>query len=334
MSGRVMSGRVMSGHTTLALLLVASLLGLACSPGGGQHLGHGHAQAQGAGLTLFKQGKAKRQFGVTLIDLTSGVVSFDFYQRGDDFFVVARNTHHGVITTDFQITTTNLKPTKPYSSTVELPGGAGAQAPWYLIATFTYQDRTQPWRAHIQANGQLGSRWPSHDPRARYLLPYRAGERYQVLQGPRGSFSHFGPMEHAIDFDMPQGATVTAMRAGKVAFSHDRATHGANDPSLAREVSHANLVAIEHEDGTLAMYTHLMHRGVLVRPGQRVRAGQPIGLSGATGFVSKPHLHVALQIAQDAYTPRTLPLPILLRKDAKRGTLLTRGESHTAFDWP
>ena len=36
--------------------------------------------------------------------------------------------------------------------------------------------------------------------------------------------------------------------------------------------------------------------GVLVRVGQRVRAGQQIGLSGNTGFTTGPHLHFAVQV--------------------------------------
>ena len=53
---------------------------------------------------------------------------------------------------------------------------------------------------------------------------------------------------------------------------------------------------ILHDDGTMAMYAHLKPEGVLVRIGQRVHAGQPIGLSGNTGFTTGPHLHFAVQV--------------------------------------
>jgi len=58
----------------------------------------------------------------------------------------------------------------------------------------------------------------------------------------------------------------------------------------------ANFVRILHDDGSMALYAHLKSEGVLVRVGQRVRAGQPIGLSGNTGFTTGPHLHFAVQI--------------------------------------
>ncbi len=58
----------------------------------------------------------------------------------------------------------------------------------------------------------------------------------------------------------------------------------------------ANFVRILHDDGTMALYAHLQEGGVLVHVGQRVLAGQQIGLSGNTGFTTGPHLHFAVQV--------------------------------------
>jgi len=58
----------------------------------------------------------------------------------------------------------------------------------------------------------------------------------------------------------------------------------------------ANFVRILHDDGTMALYAHLKPEGVMVRVGQRVQAGQQIGLSGNTGFTTGPHLHFAIQV--------------------------------------
>jgi murein DD-endopeptidase MepM/ murein hydrolase activator NlpD len=58
----------------------------------------------------------------------------------------------------------------------------------------------------------------------------------------------------------------------------------------------ANYVRILHPDGSMGLYAHLEEGGVLVRVGQQVRAGQPIGLSGNTGFTTGPHLHFAVQV--------------------------------------
>ena len=58
----------------------------------------------------------------------------------------------------------------------------------------------------------------------------------------------------------------------------------------------ANFIRILHDDGTMALYAHLRSEGALVRVGQRVRAGQQIGLSGNTGFTTGPHLHFVIQV--------------------------------------
>ena len=45
----------------------------------------------------------------------------------------------------------------------------------------------------------------------------------------------------------------------------------------------------------MALYAHLKPEGVQVRVGQQVRQGQPIALSGNTGYSTAPHLHFVVQ---------------------------------------
>ena len=51
---------------------------------------------------------------------------------------------------------------------------------------------------------------------------------------------------------------------------------------------------VQHADGTIAVYGHLAHDGVLVGVGQQVARGEPIALSGHTGFSFAPHLHFSV----------------------------------------
>jgi murein DD-endopeptidase MepM/ murein hydrolase activator NlpD len=54
-----------------------------------------------------------------------------------------------------------------------------------------------------------------------------------------------------------------------------------------------NCVMIDHGLGLMSISMHLSR--IDVRPGQQVTQGQRIGLSGATGRVTGPHLHWAIR---------------------------------------
>lgn len=87
---------------------------------------------------------------------------------------------------------------------------------------------------------------------------------------------------------MPEGEKVCAARSGQVVELKKDSDKGGFDKKFLND---CNFVRIEHGDGTVAMYGHLQKDGVLVALGDLVFAGQPIGLSGHTGFASGPHLH-------------------------------------------
>jgi murein DD-endopeptidase MepM/ murein hydrolase activator NlpD len=137
------------------------------------------------------------------------------------------------------------------------------------------------------------------DPRARpvdveYLLPLRM-RGWHIDQGFGGGFSHDDEQNrYALDLAAPIGTPVLAARDGIVMqVESDFARAGLD---RERYAGRANLIRVLHDDGTMAVYAHLDADGVLVRAGQRVRAGQQIGLSGNTGFTSGPHLHFAVQV--------------------------------------
>lgn len=53
----------------------------------------------------------------------------------------------------------------------------------------------------------------------------------------------------------------------------------------------ANNVAIDHGNGRICYYTHLVTNSVAVEVGQFVKAGEQIGLNGSSGNSTEPHLH-------------------------------------------
>lgn len=151
------------------------------------------------------------------------------------------------------------------------------------------------------------------DPAARpqdvtYQLPFDA-RRFQVSQAPQGRFSHNDAENRdAIDFALPEGTPVLAARAGKVMQVQGNFSGNGQDPLRDRE--RANFIRVLHEDGSMAVYAHLRENGVLVRSGQRVEAGQRIGVSGNTGYSTAPHLHFVVQ-ANAGMQLRSIPVRIV-----------------------
>ncbi len=166
-----------------------------------------------------------------------------------------------------------------------VPGGGHIQAFWMFDPKGRY-----PFRENFVSllNEVTGHPAPALLP-ATLMLPFPESVSFAVLQGPGGDFSHRNEQEHAIDFAMPEGTPVLAMRDGTVVrVVRDHSSGGPSEEFA----SQANLVLIEHEDGTFAEYVHLKQSSVMVRTGERVLAGALLGLSGFTGFASEPHLHV------------------------------------------
>jgi len=152
---------------------------------------------------------------------------------------------------------------------------------------------TSALKSSIRGSSFLGNPTTT-DPDTGYLytLPVKRGKNYRILQGYNGSFSHYRDYNrYAIDFAMPVGDTIYSVRDGVVGYLFEDSSIGGNHEAY---LNYSNTIMIVHEDGTVAQYSHLQKDGVLVDLGKRVRAGQAIGISGETGFVSGAHLHFNL----------------------------------------
>ncbi|MGC6386941.1 murein DD-endopeptidase MepM [Ewingella sp. S1.OA.A_B6] len=97
-----------------------------------------------------------------------------------------------------------------------------------------------------------------------------------------------------VDFAVPVGTPVLAVGDGEVIVAkHDGAA--------------GNYVAIRHGRQYMTRYMHL--RKILVKPGQTIKRGDRIALSGNTGRSTGPHLHFEMWINQLAVNPLTAKLP-------------------------
>ncbi len=109
-------------------------------------------------------------------------------------------------------------------------------------------------------------------------------------------------IQYAVDFSMPEGTTVCAARDGVVVDLMESSEVGGPDRNYKDD---ANFVSIAHDDGTIGEYVHLKRDGVLVEIGDKVKAGQPIALSGNTGYSTAPHLHFGVYSPRDVHRLRS-----------------------------
>ncbi|MCX5144412.1 MULTISPECIES: peptidoglycan DD-metalloendopeptidase family protein [unclassified Streptomyces] len=94
---------------------------------------------------------------------------------------------------------------------------------------------------------------------------------YRASGASWSSGSHTG-----IDFPVATGTSVKAITSGTVVTAGWGGAYG-------------NEVVIKHADGHYSQYGHMS--SLSVSAGQTVTAGQQVGLSGATGNATGPHLH-------------------------------------------
>ena len=83
-------------------------------------------------------------------------------------------------------------------------------------------------------------------------------------------------IHRGVDLDVPTGTAVQAMASGRVRFAGVMRGFG-------------NVVWLDHDGGIVSVYAHLSD--IRVEEGHSVTAGDLVGLSGATGSVTAPHLH-------------------------------------------
>ncbi|MDL2356347.1 MAG: M23/M56 family metallopeptidase [Pseudomonadota bacterium] len=111
-----------------------------------------------------------------------------------------------------------------------------------------------------------------------------------------GVVSPLRPNGHrGVDFVTHTGTAVLASADGRVVTSADLDAGGAK---------FGKTVLIVHANGLSSFYAHLDSR--LVAAGDIVKAGQVIGLSGATGRVTGPHLHFEVRQGDRIVNPATV----------------------------
>ncbi|MFF3561978.1 M23 family metallopeptidase [Streptomyces sp. NPDC002574] len=154
--------------------------------------------------------------------------------------------------------------------------------------------------------GDVPDRCPHTDPddvpvpaAARRGLPHWVSPvaHYRLSAGFDDAGSHWAHRHTGQDFAVPSGTPVRAVGDGTVVAA------GCGD-------GFGNQIVVRHDDGYCTHYAHLSV--IETAPGRRVRAGQPIGLSGSSGNSTGPHLHFEVRVTPQMGSA-VPPLPWLAR---------------------
>ena len=100
--------------------------------------------------------------------------------------------------------------------------------------------------------------------------------------------SKFTAYHSGVDLVAKKGTKVLAWKSGTVITARYSGNMG-------------NLIEIKHSDGSISRYGHLS--AYKIKKGQKVSAGQVIGLVGSTGNATGPHLHFEIVIKGKKVNP-------------------------------
>lgn len=155
------------------------------------------------------------------------------------------------------------------------------------------------------------------------LYPVPVGKSVKILQGNNSSPTHnTTSSRYAIDFTLAINDTICSATDGYVISVIDGYIHSG---SSKKWKSYGNYVlTYEPETNRFFQYGHIVHKGSLVKQGDRIMAGQPIALSGMTGqVINTPHLHFNCFIpTKDGNSLQSHPVKF---KSGIAGTSLKRG---------
>ena len=134
-----------------------------------------------------------------------------------------------------------------------------------------------------------------------YICPLQGKSKANITTGYAKYATRTG-FHTGVDWSCSAGTPILAVKAGTVVTS--TALRRANGTYK----SYGEYIVINHHDGTMTLYAHMLSGSRMVREGDTVSQGQQIGKVGTTGNSTGNHLHFEVLI-NGKYTNPTSYLP-------------------------
>ncbi len=181
-----------------------------------------------------------------------------------------------VLRIDFP-TLDNLRADHPLPYDIELKPGP------IKILTLSPIDKTKDTKLNYKTTNRKGLLNPVVNLNFTYLLPTGPGIETQAYRIPNTHSSNPGAQDsgYSVRLRAKPGDTIYAARRGVVSAMDVSNTE--NDAG-ATTTTNWNFVEIFHADGSFAEYGIVKKDGALVKPGQPVEAGTPIGIVGGDQY--------------------------------------------------
>jgi murein DD-endopeptidase MepM/ murein hydrolase activator NlpD len=145
--------------------------------------------------------------------------------------------------------------------------------------------------AAASARNRVESIQASRAAKARQVALIEAARPKWLLPIPKGKFvvsscfePRWGTFHYGVDMAAPEGTPFYAAGDGTVVEAGPMSGFG-------------NAIMIKHADGTITVYGH--EEKLLVHKGEKVKAGQLIGLVGSEGESTGYHLHFEIRVGSE-----------------------------------
>ncbi len=120
-----------------------------------------------------------------------------------------------------------------------------------------------------------------------YVRPFPSD--IKVKRTETGGDSHKGPFKGAEDYLVELGTPILAPLGGRVIeVVDDKEKYGPTEEFK----DELNYITIAHSNGEYSQPAHFAKDSITVKVGDLVQTGQQLGISGNSGWMTEPHIHL------------------------------------------